>query len=89
MKPLKPKRRARLLAQIAGDIEASAALVKAAAASASHHASAGREQEALRHLLEVEGEIFDAGRLITLAAYIARLGKPDTDSDDCTSRLPD
>lgn len=80
MKPLKPKHRARLLEQIARDIEASALLVKAAASAARHDADAGRTEEALRHLLEVEGEVFDAGRLVNLATYIARLGETDTNS---------
>lgn len=55
--------------------------MKAAAAAASHDAGAGREDESLRHLLEVEGEIFDAGKLITLATYVVRLGKAGIDSD--------
>ena len=74
MKPLKHKHRARLLAQIARDIESSASLLKAAAAAAHHDVEAGRDDEALRHLLEVETEAFNAQKLITLASYVGRIG---------------
>jgi len=82
MKPLKPRHRARLLEQISRDVEAAATLVSAAAAAARHDAGAGREAEALRHLLGVEGEVFDAGRLITLAAYVSRPGSSGAESAD-------
>jgi len=82
MKSLKPKHRARLLQQIARDIEASASLVKAAAAAACHDAAAGRDGEALQHLLGVEGEVFDAGRLINLASYVAGPAGAGADSAD-------
>jgi len=82
MKSLKSKHRARLLEQIARDIEASASLLKAAAAAAGRDAAAGRGEEALQHLLGVEGEVYDAGRLINLASYVTGPAGAGADSGD-------
>lgn len=64
---------AQLMARIASDLETATALASAAAASASNDAEAGRISATFERILIAEPQIFEASKLISVAADIADL----------------
>ena len=66
---------AKLMAQIAIDLETATAFASAAAASANNDAEAGRIGAAFERILDAEPHIHQARALVSIAAYVAELDR--------------
>ncbi len=67
--------KAKLLEQIARDLEAVTKQAHSAAKSASNDIKAGRMKDCLQAMLEVEPKLYDAKKLFVLATYVNGLGQ--------------
>ncbi len=74
MKPISKKDKAKLLTQIASDLESVTRVSDALAKNTCKHLKAGRQDEALNALLDTEPRIHDAKKLFLLATYVNGLG---------------
>ena len=68
---------AKLMAQIAIDLETATAFASAAAASANNDAEAGRISAAFQRILDAEPQIHHATKLVSIATYVAELDRGD------------
>lgn len=66
---------AKLMAQIAIDLETATSFASAAAASANNDAEAGRISAAFERILDAEPQIHQARTLVSIAAYVAELDR--------------
>lgn len=64
---------AKLMMQIASDLEAAAKMAAAASGAASNNAEAGRINDAFQNVLEAEPHIHHARSLVGVASYVAEL----------------
>ena len=74
MTKVKNKHKAKLLAQIARDMEAATGMAHAASKAAVTRCDAGRFDEALIAILEAEPRLYDANKLMVLATYVNGIG---------------
>ena len=72
---VKRDEKAKLLMQIAKDIETATGQAHAAARSAVNEAKVGRPEGCLQAILEVEPKLYDAKKLFGLATYINDIGQ--------------
>lgn len=74
MAKIKRNEKAKLLLQIAKDLEAATGQAHSAAKSAANDIKAGRVDDCLRAMLEIEPKLYDARKLFVMATYVNGLG---------------
>ncbi len=74
MKPLNNKDKTKLLRQIVQDLKSATGITDAIAKQAGEELKAGRSDNAICALLEIEPRIYDAKKLFLLATYVKNLG---------------
>ena len=75
MAKIKATEKAKLLEQIAKDLETVTKQAHATAKSASNTIKAGRIDGCLQTILEIEPKLYDAKKLFVLATYVNGLGQ--------------
>ncbi len=75
MAKIKQDEKAKLLKQIAKDLEAVTRQAHSAAKSASNNVKVGRMDDCLQAMLEIEPKLYDAKKLFVLATYVNGLGQ--------------
>ncbi len=74
MKPINNKVRAKLLRLIVQDLKSATAIADAIAKQAQEDLMAGRSDNAISALLEIEPRLYDAKKLFLLSTYVNDLG---------------
>lgn len=75
MRPLTGDEQEKLMGQITKDLKAATGMAHAGAKNACVNLKAGRHDDALHALLEIEPKLYDAKKLFVLATYVNGLGK--------------
>lgn len=75
MAKIKRTEKAKLLQQIARDLETATKQAHSAARSASRNIKSGRMDECLQAMLEIEPKLYDAKKLFLMATYVNGLGQ--------------
>ncbi len=80
------KHKTKLLHQIAEDMHSATRVADAAASAALKHMQAGRPEEAMHSILEVEPKLYDAQKLMSLSTYVSSIGNKDHDGKAANER---
>lgn len=75
MAKIRRKEKAKLLEQIAKDLETATRQAHSAAGSALNDAKAGRMDDCVQAMLEIEPRLYDAQKLFVMATYVNGLGQ--------------
>ena len=75
MSKIKRAEKSKLLEQIAKDLEVVTKQAHSAAKSASNDIKAGRMDDCLQAMLDIEPKLYDAKKLFVMATYVNGLGQ--------------